>query len=265
MCAARGADSQEGSNRAPSYPIESVDNALRLLILVAKRGHVRVSEASTELGTAVSTAHRLLAMLAHHDLVIQDSESKVYKAGPALVRIGLDAVKNLDVRVLARPFLEALRDELNETVHLAVLQGKDVMFIDCVESPNALRVVSRSGTLMPASCTSVGKALLARQPDAVVKSLYRSARLPTLTDYSLTQRAELLVQLEEVRRDGYAHNSNESEVGVGSVSAAICDSAGRAVAGISVAVPLVRMPEERWSVLAAAVMRTAEAVGGTLP
>ncbi len=242
-----------------------MDNALRLLIMVAERKQVRVSEASAELGTAVSTAHRLLAMLAHHDLVAQDSESKAYRAGPALLKIGLKAAKNLDMRVLARPFLEALRDQTGETVHLAVLKGKEVLFIDCAESPNALRVASRAGTLMLAHCTSVGKAMLAAQPDSVLKSTYRSAKLPAITEHSVTQRSQLFAQLDEVRHVGYARNSSESELGVGSVSAAVRDSIRRPVAGISIAVPLVRMPEQRWAVLAEAVVRTARSIEATVP
>jgi IclR family acetate operon transcriptional repressor len=262
---ARNPSEEPPSNRGPHYPIESVDNALRLLMAVAERKQVRVSEAAAELGTAVSTAHRLLAMLAHHDLAVQDSETKAYRAGPTLLRIGLAAVKNFDLRVLARPHIESLRDAAGETVHLAVLQGRDVLFVDCAESPQALRVASRIGTVMPAHCTSVGKALLATLSEPALRSLYRSARVTPLTAYSITQRSELLSQLEETRTVGYARNRNESELGVGSVSAAVRDSRGRAVAGISIAVPLVRMADDRWEELAADVVSAAKAVEDVLP
>jgi DNA-binding IclR family transcriptional regulator len=262
---ASNARAQAPASRGPNYPIESVDNALRLLMMVAERKQVRVSEASAELGTAVSTAHRLLAMLAHHDLVAQDAESKAYRAGPALVRMGLAAVRNLDIRVLARPYIESLRDSARETVHLAVLQGREVLFVDCAESPQALRVASRTGTVMPAHCTSVGKALLATLPEASLRSTYRTARLSALTPFSVTQRSELFSQLEEVRKVGYAHNNNEGELGVGSVSAAVLDGQGRGIAGISVAVPLVRMSDKRWAQLAAEVTGAARMVEAVLP
>ena len=249
--------------RRPNYPIESVDNVLRLLLMVAEQKQVRVSEASAELGTAVSTAHRLLAMLAHHDFVVQDSESKVYRAGPGLLRIGLAAARNLDVRAVVRPFAEDLRDETGETVHVALLQGMEMLFIDCVESPNALRVASRVGTVMWAHCTSVGKAWLACESDEFLRGLYPSPKLPALTPHSITSRAALLNQLAEVRRLGYAHNEQESEVGVGSVSAAIRGERGSPIAAISVSVPLARMPEDRWGTLADAVQRVARAVEAT--
>jgi len=249
----------------PRYPIESVDNVLRLLLMVSQQKQVRVSEASAALGTAVSTAHRLLAMLAHHGFVVQDPESKAYKAGHVLVRIGLASVSNFDIRALIHPFLEELRDETRETAHCAVLQDSEIMFIDCAESPQALRVASRVGTLMWAHCTSVGKAWLACESDDFLRGLYPSPRLPALTPDSITSRAALLTELADVRRRGFASNEGESEVGVGSVSAAVCDRHGRPVAGISVSAPLARMDDERRAVLAEAVQRTCRAVAATLP
>jgi DNA-binding IclR family transcriptional regulator len=249
----------------PKYPIESVDNVLRLLLMIAEHGQVRVSEASAELGTAVSTAHRLLAMLAYHGFVVQDPDSKAYKAGHVLLRIGLSSVHNLDIRTLLHPFLEELRDETGETVHAAVLQGNQVLYIDCEESPMALRVASRVGTLTLAHCTSVGKAWLACESDDFLRGLYPSAQLPALTEGSITSRAALITELAEVRRLGYSHNEGESEIGVGSVSCAVRDREGRPVAAISVAVPLARMTPDRWELLAKSVQRTCRAAAQTLP
>jgi len=258
-------DAAEPEADGPKYPIESVDNVLRLLLMVARQRQVRVSEASAELCTAVSTAHRLLAMLAHHGFVVQDPETKAYMAGHVLLRIGLSSVNNLDIRTLLRPFLEELRDETGETVHAAVLQGSEVMFIDCAESPMALRVTYRVGPLMWAHCTSVGKAWLACESDDFLRGLYPSPKLPALTADSITSRAALMTELAEVRRAGYSHNEGESEVGVGSVSAAVCDHHGKPVAAVSISVPLARMTPERWEVLAKAVQRTCRAVAATLP
>jgi len=256
-----GAATPEG----PKYPIESVDNVLRLLIMVAEQGQIRVSEASAGLGTAVSTAHRLLAMLAHHGFVVQDPDTKAYKAGHVLLRIGLNSVHSLDIRTLLRPFLEELRDETGETVHAAVLQGDQVLYIDCAESPMALRVASRVGTLTWAHCTSLGKAWLACESDDFLRGLYPSPKLPALTPGSITSRAALMTELAEVRRVGYSHNEGESEIGVGSVSCAVCDRHGAPVAAISVAIPLARMTPARWDELAQAVQRTCRAAAQTLP
>lgn len=222
--------------------------------MVVDQKQVRVSDVSAELGTAVSTAHRLLAMLAHHGFVVQNLETKAYEQGPVLMKVGLAAVRNLDVRVLLRPVIQALRDDVGETVHLAVVHGAETLFIDCAESPVALRVASRVGTSMWAHCTSAGKAWLACQSDAVLKELFPSSKLQKLTVHSIGSRSTLLTELAEVRRLGFARSTNESELGVGSVSAAVRDRTGAPLASITVSVPLVRMSEQRWPELAEAVL-----------
>ena len=251
--------------RAPTYPIESVDNVLRLLLMVAERKQVRVSEAAAGLGTAVSTAHRLLAMLVHHGFAAQDPESKAYRAGPVLLRVGLLATRGMEVRRLILPYLERLRDESGETAHAAVLQGDEMLFIACVESPNALRVASRVGTLMWAHCTSIGKAWLACESDDFLRGLYPSPKLPALTERSITSRSALMTELKGVRSAGYARNDGESEPGVGSVSAAVRQRDGRPLVSISVSVPLVRMPSQRWNELVSSLLEVREAAEASLP
>lgn len=251
--------------RAPTYPIESVDNVLRLLLMITERKQIRVSEAATSLGTAVSTAHRLLAMLVHHGFVAQDPDSKMYRAGPVLLRVGLLATRGMEVRTLVLPFLERLREETGETAHAAVLQGNEMLFIACAESPNALRVASRVGTLMYAHCTSIGKAWLSCESDDFLRGLYPSPKLPALTERSITSRAALMSELGDVRRLGYARNVGESELGVGSVSAAVRQRDGKPVVSISVSVPLVRMPEARWAELVESLLDARTQIEASLP
>lgn len=168
---------KNGVPKPPSYPIESVDNALKLLHMLREQSHIRVSDASRAIGVARSTAHRLLAMLQHHGFVQQDPFSRAYIAGPALLDFGLAALRDRDIRTHARPFLEALGRESGETVHLAILQGgSDVLFLDCVESMKAVRVGNRTGLILPAHCSSAGKALLAALPPAAA---YTRKRLNT--------------------------------------------------------------------------------------
>jgi DNA-binding IclR family transcriptional regulator len=225
----------------PSYPISSVDNALRLLQLFRERQSVRLTEACAYLDVAHSTAHRLLAMLVHHGFVTQDPTTRAYRPGPTLVEIGLAVVQKMDIRLQVRPILEKLAAEFEETVHLTVLEGAQVRYLDAVESERALRVVSRTGILQPAHCTSAGKALLAELTTARLHELYPQARLLTQTPQSLANLRLLEAALDDVREQGYATNYEESEEGVGSVAIALHDQTGRAVAAIAVAVPVSRL------------------------
>jgi DNA-binding IclR family transcriptional regulator len=231
--------------KAPAYPIESVDNALRLLLMFRGQKHIRVSEAGRSIGVARSTAHRLLAMLQHHGFVLQEATSRAYVAGPALVDVGLSVVRDMDIRSQSRPSMEALAEKTGETVHLIVLQGRQVLFIDCVESTRAVRVASRTGMLLPAHCTSAGKALLAELTREQVRLLYPSSGLEGMTKRSITSRGQLERELEAVRRRGFAVNRSESEADICSVGVAIHDRLRRARAALSVAAPAVRFRDAR--------------------
>jgi DNA-binding IclR family transcriptional regulator len=164
--------SEGATPKPPAYPIESVDNALQLLLLFRERSTLRVADASRTLGVAPSTAHRLIAMLQYHGFVEQDPRSKAYRAGAALAEIGLAVVRAMDVRTIARPVMERLNSELGETIHLAVLDRNEVIFLDSVESRYIVRVGSRVGMRLPAHMTALGKTLLAALPDDRLAVLY---------------------------------------------------------------------------------------------
>ncbi len=236
------------SDTGPAYPIASVNNALLLLLLFREQPRVRLTDACKYLGVAHSTAHRLLAMLAHHGFVQQEPVTRAYIAGPALVEVGLAVVGSLNVREQARPMMEELAAETGETVHLGVLEGDQVRYVDAVESERALRVVARTGTLVPAHCTSLGKALLAQLTDQQVAALYPTSAEPfaAQTERSITTQAKLMKEVSRTRARGYAVNTGETEDDVGSVAVAFRDFAGRPAA-IAVAAPTSRLTTPRIS------------------
>jgi DNA-binding IclR family transcriptional regulator len=224
----------------PQYPIESVDRALLLLKMFSDHRELRLTDARVALGVSQSTAHRLMAMLQYHGFVDQDPVSRMYAAGPALLEVGLAAVQNLDLRGVARPILEALAAATGETVHLGLLQGTEVLYMDAVESEAALRVSVRIGRRIPAHATSLGKAMLAAVSTERVEQLYPQEELEPVTDRTITRRADLLTELARVRGRGYAENMEEGEPGVGSIGVAILD-AGTLIGGLSVAAPRARL------------------------
>ncbi len=251
--------------KGPNYPIESVDNALKLLRMLRDRSHIRVSEAGSAIGVARSTAHRLLAMLQHHGFVRQDPFSRAYVVGPALLDFGLAMLRDRDIRTHARPFLEALSRETGETVHLITLQGREVLFLDCVESTKAVRVGNRTGLLLPAHCTSAGKTLLAALPPNRFRVLYPEERLAGLTRRSIRTRARLEREVRLVRTRGYATNFGESEEDVGSVGVLIQDRQRTPRAALSVAAPTSRLTNKSISTMTKAAFRSAATIGEALP
>jgi DNA-binding IclR family transcriptional regulator len=260
------ADVQDDADPGPAYPISSVDNALRLLKLFAERDSIRLTDAYRYLDVAHSTAHRLLAMLVHHGFVTQEAGSRVYRPGPTLVEIGLAVVQKMDIRAQARPLLERLAAEFGETIHLVTLESTQVRYIDAVESTKALRVAQRMGNVLPAHCTSAGKALLAELTDDEVRALYADPdSLIRQIDRSIATPAQLIATLEEVRKTGYAVNYEESEEGVGSVAIALRDRSGRALAAVAVAVPIYRLNQAMRRQIADALTACAAEFPDTLP
>lgn len=229
-----------------AYPIESIDRALRLLLLFGEVDHLTVGGASRSLGVARSTAYRTLDALRYRGFVRQDPRTKVYYGGSALLQAGLAATRRSDLRVDLRPLLEEVVAAVDETAHLVVLQGSEAFFLDGQESSRVVRAVSRAGFALPAHCTSGGKVLLAQLPAAQLERLL-PAELPKLTGRSRPSRSGFERELAKVRRDGYALSDEESEVGLSEVSVLIPTVAARGgiEAAISVSGPAERLERER--------------------
>ena len=220
----------------------SVDNALQLLQLVGERQALRVAEAADLLGVARSTAHRLLAALRRRGFVAQDRPNGAYRPGPALYEIGLAAVSRIDIRRVARPVLDRLRELTEETASLAVLEGTTVRFVDCAESLRSVRVGNRTGIVRPAHASAVGKAILASLSDAELDRRYPEEKLPpATTSAALTLTRELRSELETIRTQGYAFNWEESAEGVCAISVALRDTVGQPLAGLGIAAPTSRI------------------------
>lgn len=231
----------------PAYPVKSVDNALRLLVLLGERQQLTLGEAAEHLGVAKSTAHRLLAELLYRGFAAQDGH-RVYRRGPRLAATAPpDTSRSLTT--VARPYLHELRRRVNETVHVMVLEGNSVRFIDGVEDEHALRVGLRTGVLLPAHCTSGGKALLAELPPAVLHSFY-PRNLPSAPGDAIRDLPSLKRHLASVRRRGYATNVNESKRGMSAVGVCVRTSAGEAIAACAFSVPSARCTPARLRELA---------------
>ncbi len=246
----------------PAYPLGSVDRVLRLLLLLQRRGSLRVVEAAEELGVAPSTAHRLLSMLRAYEFAAQDS-TRTYRPGAAMTIVAATPSSDAQLRTRAHRHLDELARATGESVHLMVLEGAGARFIDGVEGRHALRVASRVGLTLPAHVTSGGKVLLAELTRQQLGELYPRG-------LALTPRAAgpdlnaLIRELSSVRRHGYALNAEESEQGVNAIGAAIRDGTGRAVAAVVIAAPSLRLPRRALPALAERVQASAAAISATL-
>jgi DNA-binding IclR family transcriptional regulator len=228
----------------PPYSIDSVDNALRILQMLRDSGQVRVSDVAAELGIARSTAHRLLAMLVYRDFAVQ-AEDRSYRPGPAIAAEPLRGEPAQRLRQAMRPHMEALCDQVAETINLVVRLGTQTRFLHTVESAQVLRVGDRQGTVLPAWKTSGGKALLAELPDVQLTALLRGAAGRPPEGMTAAERRSLVNELRLVRDQGYAENIQESESGVCAIGLCLRDKTGDPVAALSVSAPSVRYTPDR--------------------
>jgi DNA-binding IclR family transcriptional regulator len=248
----------------PQYPIESVDKALKLILLLSEQPEIRLSEATRYLDVASSTAHRLLAMLQYHGFVRQDPTSKIYRAGPAITSVAFAVLGRLDIEGTAKPVMHRLSEQLRETVHVGMLEGATVRFVAAVEGPTAVRVASRLGLTMPAHCTSTGKAMLAQLSDAEIHRLYPDEDLEQLTEHSIDSRATLLSELGRIRQRGYAVNREESEESVASVAVPIRSRVPGLRLGLNAAAPATRLKASQYRTVAAMLVQAAKEIGDHL-
>lgn len=195
------------------------------------------------------TLHRQLTHLVEEGL-LELGRDLCYSAGPRLLKLAARAWARNDFRVIAEPHLRALHDLTGETVHLGVLRGRDVIYLDKVEGRQSVRMYSQIGNASPLYCTGVGKAMLSALADADMRSLVGTLTFQRFTDLTHADAASLLAEIEDIRRDGHAFDREEHETGIRCVAAPIWSQDRAFVAGISVTGPAYRVTPEQlqaWS------------------
>ena len=243
--------------------VRSVDRALAVLDILARRGEAGVTELAAELGVHKSTAFRLLAALEHRELVEQVGGRGKYRLGLGVLRLAAATTRRLDVTREGRPVCERLARELGETVNVAVLDSGAA--INVMQEYGTASVTTRDwlGRRTPLHATSSGKVLLAHAPPAVREEAL-ALPLARFTAATVIDPAVLARELEEVLRRGWARTAGELEVGLNAVAAPVRDGTGRVVAALSVSGPAYRFDAEALDAAAAATARAADDISTAL-
>jgi len=242
-------------NEEKQYSIEALDRGLRLLqLFLYEKRELTLSEIASALGEYKSTALRTLSTLEARGFVEKNPESERYWLGPKTFALGMLYSSGMRIRKLARPFCESLANEFGETVHLAVLnrakldEGK-VLVIDKIETSQVLRLSPDMGSDADAHASAVGKVLLASLTDEEVTRILGRSELRRYTANTICTVKDLLRELETVRRQGFAVDNEELEVGLTCVAAPIVDPTGHTVAAVSLSGPSPRIAPILSSVL----------------
>jgi len=226
-------------------PVKSAQRALAILeVLTEQERPLGFTELTERLGYPKSSLHGLLRTLVDAGWAGFDEQTRQYSLGIRTLSAGNAYGRSLGLADRALPYMRRIRDELNETVQLAVLDGVHNVYVAKVDGRQALALASAVGRRLPAHTTALGKVLLAGLSDTDLHRRYRGVVLSAYTEHTITSLPALLDELRQVRRRGHGADTEEYTVGVRCVAVPVRDTGGQVVAGMSVSVPTIRFRRE---------------------
>ena len=248
------------AQESKSAPVGVVTKVLRILeALHASPSGVPLKDIAELTAINKSTAYRVLAHLEREGYVFRDSAG-VYAIGVRLALLGSGASYQTTMRKIGRPVLEELARITGETVSLAVLEGREVFYVDVMESAHTFRLVSQIGMRHPLYCTASGKVMLAFHSEEEQDNLISGIEFKRLTPHTITRAANLRKELTLIRQRGYSLENEEVYLGSRCIGAPIFDESERVVAALSVSGPTTRVTREKVPTFAAAACQAAAAV-----
>ena len=223
----------------------SVRNAARVLRAFSSADQeLGVSDLARRLELSKSTVHRLAATLAAERLLEKDQRTGRYRLGLALYELGTSVTEHVDLHEAALPVLTTLRHSTGEMVHIAVLDGLEVVYVERLESHHMLPIFRTVGHRLPAHWTSSGKVLLAALDRTDLVARLDGVALEAATSRTITDHEVLLRELDRVAARGWACNQEEGHAGVDLVGPRIIKKKGSVMAAISVVGASTRMRGE---------------------
>ena len=242
-------------------PVTAVERALNILEAAAhRRDGLTNSEISRKLGIPKSSASYILRTLERRGYLRREAESGRYRLGLQILSLGGDAQANLDIADVALPFMRALVEKIHMTVHLAVVDQGEAVYIEKVEAPGFFRVNTWVGRRMFLHSTSVGKCLLAWLPKHDVETLVKQQGLKKRTPKTITTMTRLLAELEHVKQEGYAVDDEENSLGARCLGAPVCDVTGNVVAALGASGTLTQVDQASMPRIAEALKETARRI-----
>jgi len=225
--------------------VQSVKRALELLEIISGEKEIGVRELSRQSGLSRSTVQRLLFTLTEGGYLTQNLSNQKYHLSFKLFQLGNRAIFQNDLRTIARPILEQLLFQVQETIVLGIIDMGDVIYLDKLTVPQEIQMASTVGSRVPSHCTATGKAILAFLPKEERRTILREKHLKAYTNHTITGLPELEKDLTAIRSRGYSIDSEERYPGVVSVAAPIFNYTEKVVGAVGVPGFTYRIPPER--------------------
>lgn len=215
--------------------VQVIDRAFDILeILAFEKDGLGVTEIGNRLSLHKSTVHRILGAMVKRGYIEKTKDRGLYKVGLKLIEVSSVYLNSVELKTEARPHLTALMLKLGQPVHLATLDGCEVVYIDKVEQVNSIRLYSQIGRRVPCYCSALGKCMLSGLTDAELDIRVAQMNYSAYTEHTINNKEELLRQIRDARENGWAIDDEEHELGVRCVAAPVFDYRGKVVAAVSV-------------------------------
>ncbi|MBO5372918.1 MAG: IclR family transcriptional regulator [Lachnospiraceae bacterium] len=226
-------------------PIQSAERIFKILELLADKGDMGLLELSQELNLNKSTVHRMLSSLIYMGYAKQNEDTQKYSLSFKLVTLAGQLLERTNILPIARPYLEELSLLSGETVHLVQREGNHILYIDKVESTTgSIRMVSHVGMVHPMYCSGVGKAIMSTMTEEEIIQIWNESIIEKKTEHTITDFEEFKEVLANIRKQGYALDNEENELGVRCIAACIYDYHKNVKYAFSISGPTNRMTTE---------------------
>ncbi|MFW6309178.1 MAG: IclR family transcriptional regulator [bacterium] len=231
--------------RAEKNKVKSVTKIFKILEEMARYDQgIKLTELARNSGFPASTTHRFILSLREEGYVQQDPETGTYSLGVKFLSLASSVLNDLDLREIARSFLKKLRDKTGETANLAILEDGEALYIEKCESRASVRVFSLIGRRAPLHATGVGKILLSDWDKSDLTSFFEKREMEQLTSQTITDLNLFIKELDQVRKQGFAFDREECEMGAMCIAAPVRNHMGKIIASISVSAPTTRFSDK---------------------
>ena len=228
-----------------AHSIQSLARGLQILRCFSSDAPtLSLTDISQQVGLPKATAYRYVSTLKALGYLAQDGKRGTYKLSVKVLDLGFSALNSLSFLSVALPYLEKLAQKSQESASMAVLEESDVIYVARAATKRWMSTNLQIGSKLPAYCTSMGKALLAYRPFDEVSDLLKNKKLIAHTPYTITDLGRLKEILAKIRKDGYAINDQELEIGLCSAAAPVRGVDGEVIAAINISMAAARVPVE---------------------
>ncbi|MCG8402275.1 MAG: IclR family transcriptional regulator [Firmicutes bacterium] len=243
--------------------VKSVTKALKILKLFSiENPELGITTISKKLNVSKSTAHRLVTSLQNEGFLLQDKATQQYRLGFIMLQLSEIVLNKMDIREIALPYLQKLRNETEETVSLSIIHNNSRVCIEKAESFNDLRRFIKVGSFLPLYAGASGKMLLAHQDeDAIIKIL---KEIKPLTDKTIVNSEKLITDLKRIKEQGYCISNGERIKGATGISAPVWNYKGQVIANISISGPSFRFTKQNIDKFLKSLLKTTQEVSELL-